>query len=228
MGVLVGGAVAAGPARAQPSSPPAGIDPRLYVIGDSVLLGAHDAIVGQLSGWSVTVWAQEGLSTLGAASIVTASRAAIGDVVVVALGNNDAGNAATFGQRIDGVMAAIGPVARVIWVNLREFAPWVPAMNQQLVLATARWSNLRIADWDSIATPNPALVYPDGLHLTPAGATAMAQLIGQEIDAFVRERTAGSTTTTTTSPSRTTTRPPGRHRRARAPARYWPSLFGSG
>ncbi len=220
MGVLLGGAVAARPARAQPStSPPVGIDPRLYVIGDSVLLGAHDAIVAQLSGWSVTVWAQEGLSTLGAASIVTASRAVIGDVVVVALGNNDVGNPATFGQRIDGVMTAIGPVARVIWVNLREFASWVPAMNQQLVLATARWPNLRIADWDSVATPNPALVYPDGLHLTPAGATAMAQLIGQEIDAFVRERVAGSTTTTTTTPSSATTRPPGRHRRARASAR---------
>ncbi len=86
------------------------------------MLGARDALLSELNGWSVTVWAQEGLSTLGAPSIVAASHAAIGDVVVVALGNNDAGDPTTFGQRIDGVMQAIGPVSRVIWVNLRTFA----------------------------------------------------------------------------------------------------------
>jgi len=199
------------------------------VIGDSVMLGARDALVAELSGWSVTVWAQEGLSTLGAASIVTASRAAIGDVVVVALGNNDAGNPATFGQRIDSIMQAIGPVPRVIWVNLRTFASWVPAMNQQLVLAQSRWPNLVIADWNSVATPNPGYVYGDGLHLTPAGQTAMAQLVGQQVDAFVHTRSAASSTTTTT-PASTTTRPPGRRRRGR-PARelrYWPGLFALG
>jgi lysophospholipase L1-like esterase len=187
------------------------------------MLGARDALVSELNGWSVTVWAQEGLSTLGAASIVAASHALIGDVVVVALGNNDAGNPATFGQRIDGVMQAIGPVPRVIWVNLRTFASWVPAMNQQLVLAPSRWPNLQIADWNSIATPNPGFVYGDGLHLTPAGQAAMARLVGQEVDAFVQS------TTTTTTPTTTTTRPPRRRRGRPARAlRYWPGLFGPG
>ena len=191
------------------------------------MLGVRDALASELNGWSVTVWAQEGLSTLGAASIVTASHAVIGDVVVVALGNNDAGNPATFGQRIDGVMQAIGPVPRVIWVNLRTFASWVPAMNQQLVLAQSRWPNLQIADWNSIATPNPGFVYGDGLHLTPAGQAAMAQLVGQAIDAFVQSHAA--TTTTTTTPAATTTRPVRRRRgRPARTLRYWLGLFGPG
>ena len=220
-------AVADRSARAQTAAPPPpGVDPRLYVVGDSVMLGARDALASELNGWSVTVWAQEGLSTLGAASIVTASHAVIGDVVVVALGNNDAGNPATFGQRIDGVMQAIGPVPRVIWVNLRTFASWVPAMNQQLVLAQSRWPNLQIADWNSIATPNPGFVYGDGLHLTPPGQAAMAQLVGQEIDAFVQSHAA---TTTTTTPAATTTRPVRRRRgRPARTLRYWPGLFGPG
>jgi hypothetical protein len=207
LGLLAGAA----PARAQV---PAGVDPRLFVIGDSVLLGARDAIVGRMAGWQVSVYAQEGLSTLGAASIVNASRASIGEVVVVALGNNDMGNPTTFGQRVDGVMQAIGPVHRVIWVNLRDFASWTPALNQQLTLATGRWPNLVIADWSTRATPDPSLVYGDGLHLTPAGQAAMADLIAAQVNAYVQSRVAASTTTTAPTTTTTTTRrvaPAGRH-----------------
>jgi lysophospholipase L1-like esterase len=193
-------AAAATPARAQV---PAGVDPRLFVIGDSVLLGARDAIVGRMAGWQVNVYAQEGLSTLGAASIVSASRASIGEIVVVALGNNDMGNPTTFGQRVDAVMGAIGPVRRVIWVNLRNFASWTPAMNQQLTLATSRWPNLVIADWSARATPDPSLVYGDGLHLTPGGQAAMAELVAAQVNAYVQQRVP--TTTTTTAPPPTTT-----------------------
>ena len=214
-------AVADRSARAQTAAPPPpGVDPRLYVIGDSVMLGARDALASELNGWSVTVWAQEGLSTLGAASIVRASHAVIGDVVVVALGNNDAGDPTTFGQRVDGVMAAIGPVRRVIWVNLRTFASWVPAMNQQLVLAQGRWPNLQIADWNAVAASNPELVYGDGLHLTPDGQVAMAQLIGEPIAGFVRS----ASTTTTTRPPSGPIRAAGRRRRG-GPLR---ALFGRG
>jgi hypothetical protein len=168
-----------------------------------------------MAGWQVNVYAQEGLSTLGAASVVSASRASIGEVVVVALGNNDMGNPTTFAQRVDGVMQAIGPVKRVIWVNLRNFASWTPAMNQQLTLATGRWPNLVIADWSARATPDPSLVYGDGLHLTPAGQAAMAELIAEQVNAYVQSRVAASTTTS--APTTTTTPrhvPPAKHRRS--------------
>jgi len=200
--------LAGAPARAQV---PTGVDPRLFVIGDSVLLGAQSAIAAREAGWHLTVYAQEGLSTLGAASVITAQKAAIGDLVVVALGNNDAGNPTTFGHRIDGVLQAIGPVRRVVWVNLRQFASWTPAMNQQLTAATGRWPNLVIADWSARATPNPGLVYHDGLHLTPAGQAAMAQLIAEEVSAFVQQVAPSTSTSTTTTPP-ATARP--RHRPA--------------
>ncbi len=100
-------------------------------------------------------------------------------------------------------------------------------MNQQLVLAQSRWPNLQIADWNSIATPNPGFVYGDGLHLTPAGQAAMAQLVGQEIGTFVQSRAA--TTTTTTTPTTTTTRPARRRRdRPARSLRSLPGPFGTG
>ncbi len=206
-----------------PAQVPTGVDPRLFVIGDSVLLGAQSAIAAREAGWHLTVYAQEGLSTLGAASVITAQKAAIGDLVIVALGNNDAGNPTTFGHRIDGVLQAIGPVRRVVWVNLRQFASWTPAMNQQLTAATGRWPNLVIADWSARATPNPGLVYGDGLHLTPAGQAAMAQLIAEQVSAFVQQVTPSTSTTTTTPPAtaRARSRPAHRPRRATDPSDDW-------
>jgi hypothetical protein len=212
--VLVGawlgsGSLGTNPVGAQAPGP---VDPRLFVIGDSVLLGAHDTITARLPGWNVTVYAQEGLSTLAAPSIITANRPNIGEVAVVALGNNDQGNPVTFGQRIDGVMQALTGTRRVIWVNLRHFASWVPAMNAQLQAATTRWPNLEIADWDARATPDPGLVYGDGLHLTGAGAAAMAELIAEHLGAYVQQREQATSTTTTTSPA--VTARPSRPRRA--------------
>lgn len=204
---LGAGALAAKPARAQTPGP---VDPRLFVIGDSVLLGAQPAVVARLPGWTVTVYAQEGLSTLAAPAIIAANRPNVGEVAVIALGNNDRGNPVTFGQRIDGVMQALSGTRRVIWINLRQFASWVPAMNAQLQAATTRWPNLEIADWDARATPDPALVYADGLHLTPAGAAAMAELIAEHLGSYVQQREAAATTTTTS----TTTATPATTRRS--------------
>jgi len=197
--VVVGALAGPGVARAQTGGP-GPVDPRLFVIGDSVIVGVQATLAQRLAGWHVNVYAQEGFSTLAAPSVINASRALIGEVVVVGLGNNDAGNPATFGQRIDAVMQALPGVRRVIWVNLRRFRAFVPALNLQLAAATTRWPNLEIGDWATRATPDPSLVYADGLHLTPAGQAAMAELIAQHLDAYVRSRTpvSASTTTTTT------------------------------
>ena len=218
MSLLVVGVVLAGPggARAQTSGP-GPVDPRLFVIGDSVIVGVRATLAQRLAGWQVNVYAQEGFSTLAAPSVINASRALIGEVVVVGLGNNDAGNPATFGQRVDAVMQALPGVRRVIWVNLRRFRAFVPALDAQLTAATARWPNLEIADWDTRATPDPSLVYADGLHLTPAGQAAMAELIAQHLGAYVRSRTPASTATTTTTTVGSSRRR--HHARPRAPAR---------
>jgi lysophospholipase L1-like esterase len=186
-----------GVARAQTGGP-GPVDPRLFVIGDSVIVGVQATLAQRLAGWHVNVYAQESFSTLAAPAVINASRALIGEVVVVGLGNNDAGNPVTFGQRIDAVMQSLPGVRRVIWVNLRRFRDFVPALDAQLAAATTRWPNLEIADWDTRATPDPSLVYADGLHLTPAGQAAMAELIAQHLDAYVRSRAPVSTSSTTT------------------------------
>jgi hypothetical protein len=177
-------------ARAAP-----GVDPRVFVIGDSVILGARDALVGRLAGWQVTFIAKESFFTWQGPAAIAAYHAGVGDISVVALGNNDGADPGLFAHQIDQVMAALGPVRKVLWVNLRQFRSWVPAANAQLVAATARYPNLEIVDWDARATPDPALVYADGLHLNPAGQAAMAALVGDRVDAAAAQLSAPPPTT---------------------------------
>lgn len=65
------------------------VDPRIVVVGDSVILGARDAMLERLAGWQVTFDARESLSTVGAVDAIDAHRLELGAITVVALGNND-------------------------------------------------------------------------------------------------------------------------------------------
>lgn len=199
------------PSAPAAAAPPPDVDPRILVVGDSVILGAAGTIGERLEGWDLTFLAQVSLSTVGAVSIIDANRAAIGSVVVIALGYNDGANPSILAGRVDTVMGALVDVPRVIWVNLRGFATWVPAANAVIADATARWANLEVADWASIATPRPDLVAGDGIHLGASGAAAMADLVGSHVDAAAASlappppTTTSTTTTTTTTTSATTT-----------------------
>jgi lysophospholipase L1-like esterase len=159
-------------------------DPRVFVLGDSVVVGAQGAIAARLgaSGWQVSQVAAESLHTYNAPGVIVANEAAIGDTVVVGLGTNDGMTPAQFAGWIDDVMETLRDVDQVYWINLRQFAAWVPAANAELEAATDRWSNLEIIDWDERATGDPALVFGDGIHLAPTGVTAFADLIGATVD----------------------------------------------
>jgi hypothetical protein len=206
-GLPVGKGAAGAVVPAAVARVPPGVDPRVFVIGDSVILGAHDALVGRLAGWQVTFIARESFFTWQAPAAIAAYHAGVGDISVVALGNNDGEDPAMFANEIDRVMAAFGPVRKVLWVNLRQFRPWVPAANAQLVAATARYPNLQIVDWDARATPDPSLVYADGLHLDPAGREAMAGLVGDRVDAAAAQLAAPPPTTAAPPPPPVTRAP---------------------
>jgi hypothetical protein len=189
------------PARTPLEAPPQIGTRPVYVIGDSVMLGAQPAVVAALAPIPVNVDAVESRSLLGSVSLLQQHRAEMGDVVVVALGTNDGTDPVEFAHRLDLAMGALQGVPHVLWVNQRQFAPGRDAMNAQLVAATARYPNLRVLDWNATVDTNPADVGPDGIHLTDAGKAAMAALVA----GAVREALTPPTTTTTTSTTTTTT-----------------------
>ena len=162
-------------------APTAGAVPlrRAFVIGDSVTAGAASAIQSQAAvrGWAVTVDARVGRSTSEGASILASMRGSLPSVVVVALGNNDGQAPAQFAARIDAVMRNLTGVRHVIWYTMTPFASWVPAANEVLRAAPARWSNLRLADWAGVSEATSGALYGRGPHLRASGAQAFADLL---------------------------------------------------
>jgi hypothetical protein len=179
---------------------PAQVAPRpVYVVGDSVMLGAEGAVVAALAPFPVTVDAQQSRSLLGAVSLLQQHRPEMGDVVVVALGTNDGTDPNEFARRVDLVMGALQGVPHVLWVNQRVFAPGRAQLDAELTAASGRYPNLRVLDWNAVVDANPASVGPDGIHLTDVGKVAMANLVA----GAVRDALAPASTTVTSAPPAT-------------------------
>jgi hypothetical protein len=183
--------LAAGAVTPAVTAPPAGAlsagGRRVYVYGDSVLLGAQHAIEQRLAtkGWQPTVFAHVGASMPQIIDLLRSQQGSIPDVVVLGVGNNYFGNPEVFRNQIDDTMALLSQAKRVIWLSLREFRPDRHDANAELNAAAQRWPTLEIADWNQYSLTQPNVFYADGLHLKPGGAALMAQLVDQRLDAYL-------------------------------------------
>lgn len=180
---------------------------RISVFGDSVLLGAADAIQSALAGNTVSIDAHENVSLLGALGTLQSARADIGDIVVLDFGYNDGPDPGAWHDRVDQAMTILAGVPKVIWLGQSNFSSGRAEMNAQLVAAAQQYPNLEVVDWTAIAAAHPGALYGDGVHLTPVGQTAMADVVRQLVDAFVAARIAATSTTvappTTVAPTTT-------------------------
>ncbi|CAN5575332.1 hypothetical protein BH10ACT1_BH10ACT1_37420 [soil metagenome] len=147
----------------------------VYVVGDSITTMAGGRDMGP-AGW--TVDARPGRTTPEGIDVVAAADLSGASVVIVALGTNDhLDDAATYGRKVDRMMAAIGPGPEVVWVNVDthtdQLADAARGVNAALDAAVARHPNLRIGDWDAyVATveDRPGVRAGDGIHYGPAGS----------------------------------------------------------
>ncbi len=101
----------------------------------------------------------------------------LGPVVVMAVGYNDYER--VYPQDMQKVLAALhaAGVQHVLWLTLRAVhASYVP-MNADI--RTLAHSNpcLTVVDWNRYSRSHPTWFASDGLHLSPAGAAAMARLL---------------------------------------------------
>jgi hypothetical protein len=176
----------------------AGPTHHIYMVADSVALGAAAAIHSAFSGWDVTIEGHQGIFTSDAAELAWSHRDAVGDLAVVGTGYNyPVWDPPLFDAWIDQMMTRLTAAGarHVIWLTLREpplgdhdivsvwekshVADHYPAANDQLRAATTRWPQLTLADWNAVAR-GPGLTW-DGLHLTPAGGALMADLLLDEV-----------------------------------------------
>lgn len=144
----------------------------VLAVGDSVMLDA--AALLRRDGFEVD--AAVGRQFDAGVTLLDAARRAgrLPGEVVVHLGTNGPITPA----QLDQLMAAVAG-RRVVLVTLREPRFWETASNDALRSVAARWPGVRLADWHAAGNSGDTegWFYGDGIHLTPAGASAYARVI---------------------------------------------------
>jgi lysophospholipase L1-like esterase len=174
------------------SLPPLGT--RVAIVGDSLTEGVRSRITPFAAryGFDAKIDAQTGRDIEAGLSplkkIVTGR-----DLVVVALGTNDARSGLTAAEadtRIDEMMAQV--VGKpVLWINIyrsdtKGTLAAADLFDQQLRAATSRYSNLTVLDWSSYIQSRPELMGEDHIHLTSDGYVARAEWMARQIASGLR------------------------------------------
>ena len=178
-------------------APPArAATPKVFLLGDSVMAGlsfsgaARDLLAAS---YDVTLDAkvcrtlrEPSCSTQydgrppAALSVMRANVGGLGDVLVMMAGYNDG----TLGPGLDAVMAEAQAqgVPHVVWLTYRNLTGRYSASNATLDDAATRYPTLTIADWNAYSAAQSGWFGGDGLHLTAAGAMALATFIKASVD----------------------------------------------
>jgi hypothetical protein len=171
------------PATAPATTAPAAAGPvalpvpgPVTAVGDSIMLDIQPYLATDIPG--ATIDGMVSRQFEAGISVVEADRAAgtLGNVLVVELGTNGTVTDADF----DAMMQAAAGVQRVVFVNVDVPRDWEAPDNAVLAAGVARYPGQAVlADWYSLSVGHPEWFTPDQVHLEPAGAAALANLVAQ-------------------------------------------------
>jgi hypothetical protein len=144
-------------------------------VGDSVMLDYQDPLEKDIPGVNVqaSVSRQWGAGETLLQQLKASGQ--LGAEVIVGLSTNGPIAASDF----DDMMGILQGASRVVFVNVHVDRPWQDPNNAVLATGAARYKNVVIADWATLAAQNPQWFGSDGTHLAidGTGADALASLI---------------------------------------------------
>jgi peptidoglycan/LPS O-acetylase OafA/YrhL len=153
---------------------PAAEQTRLWVTGDSVILGIRQGL-GELFP-IVLINARVGRQAPELLEEITKDILLVGDApIVFNLGNNGILKR----EDVFAIFEVIKNQRLIIVVNTAVPRPWREANNQLLAEVASNYQRVNIVDWANISKDHPEYFAPDGVHLVPTGATAYVQAITQ-------------------------------------------------
>jgi hypothetical protein len=144
-------------------------------LGDSVMLGARNAITEAIPGTGVdaSVSRMPGAFT-GRVKKLTA-RGLLANVVVIHPGTNGV----LPEEILRNILDPLVDYERVVLVNAAVPRTWERPNNKVMESVAADYPNVVIADWNEKASGNRDFFVSDGVHLSKKGALAYAQLINE-------------------------------------------------
>ena len=160
---------------------------QVTAIGDSVMLASALQLHAALPGIYIDAQVSRQM-TAGLTEVRTlASRGLLRQVVVVGLGTNGTVNS---GQ-IRELLSVVGPRRELVLVNTFEARPWEHAVNSVISAAARRYPNVVLANWLVTIDHRQGLLWGDGIHPRPPGATLYARVVTAAVEAAPAPRPPG-------------------------------------
>lgn len=166
-----------------------GTGPTVGVIGDSLTTQIRPRLLADRSHRWV-VWSRCGATVQTALDddAVRSVRAQHPDVVVVALGTNDAGfpapregSSTGFAARVWRLLDQVAGVRCVTWVSAGQIGDRLLQGEMERVNSALHDGGVRIVDWDRMVESEPRLLL-DRVHLTTTGADRRTAAISDAVD----------------------------------------------
>jgi peptidoglycan/LPS O-acetylase OafA/YrhL len=181
-----------GPVTTTTRPPP---PPRVLMIGDSVALGARDALVSAL-GADAVVDATVGRQFASLRDVLRGyqQRGQLASTIVIHLGNN--GPLSTKG--LVSVVEELPVGTGVVLVNVRVRQPWEAEVNNAVREVADRYDNIVLIDWWEASKWHGDWFAKDGVHLNQAGSRTMAQLVVDAVASLGAGAPAGTTASVAT------------------------------
>jgi hypothetical protein len=148
-------------------------------VGDSVMLDYQDPLETDIPGVAVDAAVSRQWADGEAVLQQLKTEGQLGAEVIVALGTNGPIADTDF----DTMMGILHGASRVVFVTVHVDRPWQGPNNAVLARGAARFPNVVIADWATLADHNPQWFGSDGTHLAidGPGADALASLIASTL-----------------------------------------------
>jgi hypothetical protein len=165
---------------------------RLALIGDSVSAAAKRELTTALARFGATLTVDAapcrgvlrsctapGVPVRPATGVAVAGRLAA-DTVVVELGYNDTPTRAELARMV-ATLKQRG-VQHILWLTLHDARPGYRAVNASLAALAAADPAIDLVDWRAASQGHPEW-FTDGVHLTRAGAAALAAVVAAHLTA---------------------------------------------
>ena len=149
----------------------------VFLLGDSVMVGATDELVKRIPNASLD--SQVGRQLSKGIEILKQRKEnkTLSDTVIIHLGNNSP----ITPKQIDDLVSLLTEKRKIVFVNLKLPRNYESANNQLLDEAAKKHANIRVVDWHS-RSMNVANVFgKDGIHLLGNGAKLYAELISNAL-----------------------------------------------
>ncbi|OWA35636.1 acetyltransferase [Saccharibacillus sp. O16] len=165
------------PEASSESIPPASGTVKYTVIGDSVILDAKPYLEQGIS--NVYVSGKIGRQMWEAPDLLAGIRAQgqLGGRVVIELGTNGSFNS----KNLTDVLDALQGKEQVYLVTVRVPRSWERSVNRALNKAAGEYDNVSLIDWHGASAGHDDYFAEDGVHLTPTGSQAFADLIRRTV-----------------------------------------------